>query len=355
MGGIVAVRTQIAALLRTLLVSTSSSDAVRAQVLALSSATYGTLDGRNNYYYATTFKQVADTLSVSQRTKLKTDFWDGLLVGTYSNGDPYDYAICKSTYLYSDTTTDPAVLAQITTYINDTDYLFATDVPTAEFSFSPALPTVGQTITFTDSSEGPPTSWSWTFGDGGTSASHNPTHSYASSGTYTVSLTATNSAGSSSASHAVTVSQGIFTLTSGAGTTGGAMALTYTCFGSSSSPAMAWTNAPSGTQQFALTMSELTPEGETKYNWVLYGIPSRSSGFISNSTGGGTLGISDGPLGAAYNPPCGGNRVYTYRLYAVSAAPSLSSPVTGSVLTAALSGITISSATMTLTHATPTP
>ena len=326
-------------------------------MLALSSGTYGVLDGQNNYYYATAFKKLANSLTTAQRAKLKTDFWDGLLISTYSNGTPYNYAVCRSTYLYSDTTTDPAVLAQIAPYINNTDFLFATDAPTAEFSYSPSLPTPGQTVAFTDASGGPPASWAWDFGDGGTSTSQNPAHTYASSGTYTVSLTAVNSAGSSSLSRAVTVSQGTFTLTSGAGTSGGAMTLEYSCSGAGSSPAMSWTNAPSGTQQFALTISELTPQLETKYNWVLYGIPSGSSGFAKTTTGGGTVGLSDGPAGTAYNPPCGGgNRLYTYRLYALSGAPSLPTApaqVTGSVLTTALSGITISSATMTLTYTAP--
>jgi len=39
-------------------------------------------------------------------------------------------------------------------------------------------------------------SWSWNFGDGSTSTSQNPSHTYTSAGTYTVALTATNSAGS---------------------------------------------------------------------------------------------------------------------------------------------------------------
>ncbi|MEI7529015.1 MAG: PKD domain-containing protein, partial [Elusimicrobiota bacterium] len=357
MEGIVAVRAQIAALLRTLLVSTASSAAVRAQVLALSSATYGTLDGINNYYYATTFKQVADSLSTAQRAHLKTDFWDGLLISTYSNGTPYDYSVCRSTYLYSDTTTDPAVLARITPYIDDTDYLFATDAPSAAFSFSPASPAAGETVAFTDASGGSPTSWEWDFGDGGSSAAQNPAHAYASSGTYTVTLTAANTAGSNSVSHNVSASQGTFTLTSGAGTSGGAMALEYSCSGAGSSPAMSWTNAPSGTQQFALTISELTPQLETKYNWVLYGLPAAGSGFAKNTTGGGTVGKSDGAAGTAYGPPCGGgNRLYTYRLYALSGAPSLPSDpaqVTGAVLTTALTGITISSAAMTLTYTAP--
>ena len=42
----------------------------------------------------------------------------------------------------------------------------------------------------------PVTSWSWTFGDSGTSSSQSPTHVYAAAGTYTVALSATNADGS---------------------------------------------------------------------------------------------------------------------------------------------------------------
>ena len=48
---------------------------------------------------------------------------------------------------------------------------------------------------FNDLSSGGPTSWSWTFGDQLTSTAENPSHTYTSMGTYTVALTATNSAG----------------------------------------------------------------------------------------------------------------------------------------------------------------
>lgn len=39
------------------------------------------------------------------------------------------------------------------------------DAPVANFTFSPASPTVGQTVTFTDTSTNTPTSWAWDFGD----------------------------------------------------------------------------------------------------------------------------------------------------------------------------------------------
>jgi Zn-dependent metalloprotease len=50
-------------------------------------------------------------------------------------------------------------------------------------------------IKFTDKSSSSPTSWAWDFGDGQSSTTQNPTHTYAANGTYTVKLTATNAFG----------------------------------------------------------------------------------------------------------------------------------------------------------------
>jgi PKD repeat protein len=59
--------------------------------------------------------------------------------------------------------------------------------PTASFTLTPAQGTAPLAVQFTDTSTGSPTSWLWTFGDGATSTSQNPSHTYASAGTYTVS------------------------------------------------------------------------------------------------------------------------------------------------------------------------
>jgi PKD repeat protein len=67
--------------------------------------------------------------------------------------------------------------------------------PVADFVGDPTAGTVPLTVNFTDLSTGAPTSWSWTFGDGGTSTAQNPSHQYTAAGTYTVSLTATNAYG----------------------------------------------------------------------------------------------------------------------------------------------------------------
>ena len=75
--------------------------------------------------------------------------------------------------------------------------------PSAFFTFSPASPLVGQAVQFSDASTGSPTSWSWGFGDGVTSAAQHPAHTYATAGTYTVSLAASNASGTSRATNAV--------------------------------------------------------------------------------------------------------------------------------------------------------
>jgi PKD repeat protein len=61
------------------------------------------------------------------------------------------------------------------------------------------------TVNFTDISIGNPTSWVWAFGDGDSAFVANPTHTYAQSGTYTVSLKAFNDCGFREFTRQVTV------------------------------------------------------------------------------------------------------------------------------------------------------
>lgn len=62
----------------------------------------------------------------------------------------------------------------------------------ANFTGVPTNGGIPLSVTFTDTSVGSPTSWSWDFGDGNSSTLQNPSHTYVTSGTYTVALTATN-------------------------------------------------------------------------------------------------------------------------------------------------------------------
>ena len=66
----------------------------------------------------------------------------------------------------------------------------ATAAPTADFVATPLCEDVGDPIYFIDYSAGGGLyAWNWSFGDGNYSELRNPTHSYASNGTYDISLT----------------------------------------------------------------------------------------------------------------------------------------------------------------------
>jgi PKD repeat protein len=68
--------------------------------------------------------------------------------------------------------------------------------PVAAFTGSSTSGDYPLTVNFTDQTQGIITSWSWDFGDSGTSTQQNPSHIYNSAGSFTVSLTVTSSSGS---------------------------------------------------------------------------------------------------------------------------------------------------------------
>jgi PKD repeat protein len=68
--------------------------------------------------------------------------------------------------------------------------------PIADFSASVVTGSAPLIVVFSDTSINAPAAWLWDFGDGNTSTQQNPTHVYDQDGTYTVSLTATNTSGS---------------------------------------------------------------------------------------------------------------------------------------------------------------
>jgi PKD repeat protein len=80
----------------------------------------------------------------------------------------------------------------------------APTAPVADFSVSASSGPAPLTVNFSDSSSNYPTSWSWNFGDGTSSTSQNPSHTFASAGVYTVTLSVANAGGSSSKNLAVT-------------------------------------------------------------------------------------------------------------------------------------------------------
>jgi PKD repeat protein len=106
---------------------------------------------------------------------------------TYNTSGTYDVSLTVTNSAGSDTETK-------TNYITVT----APQPPVANFTASSTSISAGENVTFTDTSTNAPTSWSWTFEGGtpSTSTAQNPTVTYNSEGTFNVSLTATNAAGS---------------------------------------------------------------------------------------------------------------------------------------------------------------
>ena len=70
--------------------------------------------------------------------------------------------------------------------------------PIIDFSSNYVAGSCVNPVQFTDQSTNLPTSWLWDFGDGGTSPLQNPAHQYAATGSYNVTLAATNTFGTAS-------------------------------------------------------------------------------------------------------------------------------------------------------------
>jgi PKD repeat protein len=82
--------------------------------------------------------------------------------------------------------------------------------PVSSFTASPTSGTAPLTVTFANKSTGSPTpTYSWDFGDGTTSTAVTPpAHTYTAAGTYSVKLTATNTAGTNTSGTTITVTGG---------------------------------------------------------------------------------------------------------------------------------------------------
>ena len=253
---------------------------------------YGELDGDISYLYASRFSTVGASLTSSQKTTLTAL----RKTATAEAGGSPDYdTLCGNGYLYSAPLMTPPV-------VMNTDFMFG--VCGAAGS---ACSTAWDCCSFSCSN---------------------------------------NVCGSA------------FTLTSPVFVAGGTLPGQYTCDGTggmlSASPPLAWTGAPAGTVEYALTISTIALDG-TKWNWVLYNIPASVTSLAEGTTVG-TAGVStDGP-DLRYYPPCSsgpGVKSYTFTLYALSGTPTFSVPasqVTGEILTSAISPLILGSSQVNVSY-----
>jgi len=78
-------------------------------------------------------------------------------------------------------------------------------LPIADFTVDPTRGSAPLIVQYMDASTGGSLTRSWNFGDGGTSTHKNPSHTYTVPGTYTVSLTVSNSLGTSTKTESILV------------------------------------------------------------------------------------------------------------------------------------------------------
>ncbi len=126
-----------------------------------------------------------------------------------TDGD-VDYLVLESKWKFADNTTGtPDAYWKITlAHYDDPSQEPPLPGPKPVAGFSTTFD--GLTVTFNNSSTDA-VSYAWDFGDGGTSTETSPVHTYAASGIYTVSLTATNANGTATTTQDVTVTSGAMT------------------------------------------------------------------------------------------------------------------------------------------------
>lgn len=214
------------------------------------------------------------TFTAGEQNNLDTYNW------TFEGGDPMTSTNPNPTVNYSAAGTYDVTLIVSNNLGEDTltlsDYVTISDVPNTEFVFTRDLLSVSFNNTTIDG-----TNYLWDFGDGNTSNALNPVHTYAVPGTYTVSLTGSNTCGDSEFEVDVVVNalpSASFT----SDTTNGCVPfnVSYTNMSSSNATSFSWTfeggNPSSSTDENPTVMYMV----EGQYNVQL---------IVSNAEGSDTL------------------------------------------------------------------
>jgi uncharacterized repeat protein (TIGR01451 family) len=153
--------------------------------------------------------------------------------------------------------------------------------PVADFTASPTNGAAPLSVTFTDASTGTITNHSWTFGDGGTSASNSPSHTYTNAGLFSVALTVSGPSGSSTTNRVnlITVTNVPPVASFTASPTNGAapLSVTFTDASTGTITNHSWTFGDGGT-------SALSSPSHTYTNAGLFSVALTVSGPVGSST-----------------------------------------------------------------------
>jgi Raf kinase inhibitor-like YbhB/YbcL family protein len=155
-----------------------------------------------------------------------------------------------------------------------------------------------------------------------------------------------------------------FNLTSSAFAEGGTIPTVSTCSGANTSPPLAWSGAPAGTQSFAVVLSDLSI---SLVHWVIYDIPPSAPGLPasveasyapSNVTGAHqTVSVQTSTVG--YYGPCPSRppptHTYQFAVYALDVAtlPGASQNTTRTDAIAAIAAHRVGMGTLTGMYTLP--
>ncbi len=133
----------------------------------------------------------------------------------------------------------------------------------------------------------------------------------------------------------------------------------YTCDSLGISPGLQWSNAPSSTTSYAITMHTITPTGDKHIYLLLYNIPATTNTIPDNSKSIGIFGINTVDGKPTYTPPCSqgpGAKIYVLTLYALNAPPTITvanTKVTMDILLAGMKNKIVDSAVISTTYTRP--
>jgi PKD repeat protein len=153
-----------------------------------------------NFVADKTTLMATDSVQFTDTSTMSPSSWDW----TFAGGTPGTSTDQNPLVTYNTPGTYTVTLTAANINGSDTEtkvnYITVTTLqpPVADFVASSTNISAGDSVDFTDQSSNVPTSWSWTFAGGtpGSSTDQNPTVTYSTPGTYTVTLVAGNAAGS---------------------------------------------------------------------------------------------------------------------------------------------------------------
>jgi Raf kinase inhibitor-like YbhB/YbcL family protein len=135
------------------------------------------------------------------------------------------------------------------------------------------------------------------------------------------------------------------TLTSTAFADGKAIPDQYSCWGEGVSPPLQWSEAPAGTKSFALIVDDPDAPSGTYVHWVIYNIPSSSTGLAQGvapdaKLPDGSLQGTNSSRRMGFTSPCppSGTHRYYFKLHALDVTLDLASGASKDQLLRAMQG-----------------